>query len=217
LLSAIPEHFKRRFPAAVTITAMQENEKPLVLDGETKQHLDKMLDTIDNLLSGPLGEFLKHRISYFDKLIILNGGTLALSFSAAATFYARAAASKTHFQSNSLLTAWQLLMFSIVAALVSNWLTMSANQKSYTLAATRLIRLRMLASLAYIRDAVPNISVDMTPAIETKEIAAKELTHSRVAKWADNVALFLGFLSQLATVASYFYLYKFAGANILAL
>jgi hypothetical protein len=189
----------------------------LVLDGEAKQNLDKMLDTADNLLAGPLGEFLKHRISYFDKLIILNGGTLTLSFSAAATFYAHAAG-KNHIPFSSLLTAWKLLMFSIVAALASNWLTMSASQKSYSLAANRLSRLRMLGFLVYFRDAYPNFrNVDLTPAIETKEIAAKELTENRVAKWADRVALFLGFLAQLTTFASYVYLYKFAGANVLAL
>ena len=64
---------------------------------------------------------------------------------------------------------------------------------------------------------MPNTSIDLTPAIETKEIAAQELSQSRAAKWGDRVALSLGFLSQLATFASYVYLYKFVGANLRAL
>jgi hypothetical protein len=198
---------------------MPENEEPLVLDGEHKQHLDKAFDDIDNILSGPVGEFLKHRISYFDKLIILNGGTLALSFSAAATFYAHAhaAANGTHIPFDSVLTAWKLLMFSIVAALVSNWLTIIANEKVYVLEAIKLIRLRTFVLFTYFRDAVPNIHIDWTSAIRTPKIAKKEQSQGRVAKWGAWAAFFLGLLSQLATIASYFYLYKFVGANIQAL
>jgi hypothetical protein len=75
----------------------------------------------------------------------------------------------------------------------------------------------MFGLLTYFRDAVPNLHFDMTPGIETPQIAATERTQSRRVKWGERLALYLGILSQLATVASYVYLYKFAGANILAL
>jgi hypothetical protein len=73
----------------------------------------KSLEQADAVLI-KMFEFVKLRAAYFDKLIILNGGTLALSFSAVATFHAHPLATTQQFPIPYLLLAWKLLMSSIV-------------------------------------------------------------------------------------------------------
>jgi hypothetical protein len=101
-----------------------ENDQDALIDRLQEQSLND-LNLLQSAMSEAALELVKLRVSYFDKLIVLNAGTLALSFSAVFTFVSRTTVDMRNVPIDSLLNAWKLLIFSIIGALISNWLHMN--------------------------------------------------------------------------------------------
>ena len=158
-------------------------------------------------------EIVSQKISFFDKLIILNGSTLAISFTAATGFHPHLQAAGRFLAYIDLFSAWRLLIISIIGSLVSNWLSMS-----YIANVTALMHLR---EAEYINLRVAAASQSLIP--ETKVVpldTSPERQRSdrikiRTYDVAFQAANFLGLISQGATFLSYISLYKFARTSLL--
>jgi hypothetical protein len=99
---------------------------------ETNEFLDKLdsqLEKFQNLTS--------LRTAFYDKLIVLNGGTLAISFTAATSFHGPNAQWKLLGLSN-LFSAWELLIIAIVLSFISNYLTLGVVTNQMSILSSRL-------------------------------------------------------------------------------
>jgi hypothetical protein len=163
-------------------------------------------------LTDKLAELVKLQISFFDKLIILNGGTLAVSFTAATGFHTHFAG-KQPVAANDLFSAWQLLIISIVLSLVSNWLNMS-----YILNTTLYITTRALTVDIFRAQEAQQLlepEVVPTPLDVSPEKLERDARNIAIYNGAQGLAMFFGLISQGATFLSYISLFKFARANFL--
>lgn len=175
-----------------------------------QKHNDDLLTELKASTATSL-DLLKARVAFSEKLIVLNGGTLALSFSAAASFYSKGILSSDC--TACLLAAWKCLIFAICAALTAQWLRINIgiNLNTHMTGAIVSMRaLRMDADLKLIPNA-PKVDLGSTTSIE-KVTAQSE---KGVAN-GQRVCTVLGLLSQVSTVVAFVWLYKFGCNTLLA-
>ena len=145
------------------------------------------------------------RISYWEKLTVLNAGTLALSFTAAAAFRGHAIGDGGL---GYLFAAWKNLIASIALCLVAQWLTWLAATHFQRFMFANLIKRK----LDRVRDALGPVErsvSNMEEAYQRIEKAAKGVQGGY-----DRAAQFIGIVAQIFTIVAYVWLYKFAHLNL---
>jgi hypothetical protein len=151
-------------------------------------------------------EAIKLRMAHQEKLVILNAGTLALSFSAITAYHAQH--SQSSVSTGSLQHAWQLLMCAIVLSLNANWLcvystTHYANSQYMTQVSASFDRYE-----GSFKDLLPDYAKRQRARldIETErgEIAGR---YSNIFTTSSHV---FGLLAQLVTCLAFVFLYYFA-------
>ncbi len=142
----------------------------------------------------------------------LNAGTLALSFSAVLTFAGHLPVGKQSFPINDLLNAWKLLIFSIVAALISNWLYMNFRVNTHTIITDLTTKARQLFLAISLQKLIPE--TDLASHLPTEADSAVVAKKMRLYGKIERTALTLGLFSQLSTFWAYLYLYRFAKVSL---
>jgi hypothetical protein len=165
---------------------------------ETNEFLDRLdsqLEKFQNLTG--------LRTSFYDKLIVLNGGTLTISFTAATSFHDPNAQWKLLDLSN-LFSAWELLIIASVLSFISNYLTLGVVTNQMAIMSNRLMN-------AY------GVVWSKTAPEKTIESERQNQRSERVltgAKYSEKIALWLGVIAQMCTVYAYICLFKFARLNL---
>jgi len=159
---------------------------------------------IVNRILSSAQEYLKFQVSFFDKLIVLNGGTLALSFSAAITVHSRIPSFQPVF--SDILTAWKLLMVAIIAALLCIWCSIRANQVTSQVLWSRNDKNSAIIIKYSLKENVPGVELDKVKAPDTPK-DDRLLKSAKIVGW---IGSFTASVSILTTVASYYFLYRFA-------
>jgi hypothetical protein len=173
------------------------------------EKLLNLLSAADAQLSRGI-ELLVLRVGFYDKLVILNGGTLALSFTAATGLHGHLNPSKPALLPQDLFLAWELLMFSIVGSVICNWLSMSSVTSQSNFITEKVTGLHAAWALLALRAIKPEIQ-HIAPTPDEKIEAAKQ----KSARILGSVGAYFGLLSQLATFTSYIFLFRYAKANLL--
>lgn len=169
--------------------------------GET---LDEIYSTTPEIL-----ELTKIRIGFWDKLVILNAGSLALSVSAAASF-------RGHTIGDGgvgyLLASWKLMILAIGCSMVAQW----AATGSATYLRRQLTSLKTHRKLTSIQAMLTNAGVDTPAGLRKLTADASEDVGlgQRYARPFERIAHYVGTASQICTVWSFYYLYRFANVNL---
>lgn len=188
------------------------------LAGQTRESiaegLAKALDVgksgLDTMIEG-YREHLRLVVSFFDKLVILNGGTLAITFSALFAFHN--SNPKGKIDTADLFIAWKLLIASTVAALLCSWLNIAVVSVQTKATEQLMMRAYLTASTMKLNSAIAGAQIDVASLMPSDK-EQKKLKHSLTGtQWIGNVARWLGLAAKLATVTSYYYLYLFAQAS----
>ena len=142
--------------------------------------------------------------------MILNAGTLALSFTAATTFHTQHAQAMASL--SSLLWAWQLLILAIVLSIVSNWMSVtgvvhfgiwqSLMQQKFNFGLVRSSLRKFLAG----KDQVERIGEEL----EGERFGRHEKSFGIF----DRPSQVVGFCAQCATFWAFVLLYQFAKAVV---
>jgi hypothetical protein len=189
------------------------------MTNDLKDAIEKSHQVVDHALrdiqssNDRNAEGITQRVSFYDKLIILNGGTLAISFSAATSFHSLTQVK--HLSAvNDLLSAWKLLIISIVLSLLSNWLSLN-----FILNMSQLLH-GVLQQVSISR--LNNAALPLDPTLKFEPLdASAEASRVRGKKERSymaslQVGAFFGLVSQGATFLAYISLYLFARANLVA-
>lgn len=154
-------------------------------------------------------ELVKLRIAFWDKLVVVNAGMLALSLTAAAYFRGSQIGDGGI---GHLLAAWKLVIGSIVLATLAQWFA--------TAAATYLFRQTSALDLHLRLTRVSETLVREgrflgEPHKSLLAQAALEADSSRVrARRIEPLAHYLGACSQIMTFVAFFQLYRYAALNL---
>ena len=157
-------------------------------------------------------ELDKLKISFWDKLVIVDAGALALSLTAAGFF-------RGHSHGDGgvgyLLAAWKLLIGSMAFAIMAQWILTSAAVYS----ARQLRALATQLKLGRIEQKTQEFNVPMRPA--TKDLmttSRKDAEESgKLATGFENAAHICGAIAQVGTLAAFMWLYVFARVNLIHL
>jgi hypothetical protein len=144
------------------------------------------------------------RLSYYEKLVVLNGGTLAISFTAVTALHGQLIHGKPLFVAD-LLSAWQLLIIAIVGCLLADWLGINSIVNFRLVLGTKTMDLH---GMLYQRSATPNAP---PREFRTPGQLRSESRKLYIANCLEQASLFLGMVSQGATLFAYICLYKFEG------
>jgi hypothetical protein len=187
------------------IDDMSDPQTPLA---DAQDAFDIALDEIYNTTPEIL-DLVKIRISFWDKLALLNAGTLALSFSASASFRGHSAGDGGV---GYLFAAWKLMILAIILSLVAQWAaTGSATYLRRQLLALkthrRLIRIQQNLTKNAIQLGEPHHSL----LNETEREVDKAKSYARPFELVAHIA---GALAQVATILGFYWLYRFAHTNL---
>jgi hypothetical protein len=154
-------------------------------------------------------DLFKVRISFWDKLVILNAGTLALSFTVAATFRGHAVGDGGV---GYLFAAWKLLLISIVSAVFAQWTATGAAtfffKASVALRANRkFVRVSEKIATAGLQCNGTHLEL-----IGKTQIDAHRSGESY--RRLEFVAHACGALSQAASTVAFYWLYRFTHVNL---
>lgn len=166
--------------------------------------LDEVYNTAPEIL-----EITKIRIGLWDKVAILNAGTLALSLSAFASF-------RGHTIGDGgvgyLFAAWKLMILAIVCSLGAQW----AATVSTTYIRRQLIALKTHRKLKRIEERLILEGVTLTePHRSLLDEADREASKgNRYARPFERAAHLAGAAGLLATILGFYWLFRFAHTNI---
>jgi hypothetical protein len=179
---------------------------------KTQEAVDLSVRTFESTI-GRNAEIITQRVSFYDKLIILNGGTLALSFSVASSFHSLTQI-KHLLAVSDLLSAWKLLIVSIVLSLLSNWLNLNF---IFNMSQRLHVLQKQISDSRMHYAALPlNPTAKFDPLdVSVEGSQARERTE-RMHRGAFEIAAAFGLISQGATFLAYISLYLFAKANIIS-
>lgn len=145
-------------------------------------------------------------IEFHDRLLIMNGATLALSFTMAGAFHSHSTPAATLASVSSLLWAWRFLVSSIALCVVSNWCkTVSVvHFTAYYRAALIRIRVRQLA----MHLKAEHTDGDLPESIR-KSDSSKD-AYASTSRWST----VFGVAAKIASIAGLICLYFFGSANV---
>jgi len=148
----------------------------------------------------------RQRIAFYDRLILLAGGTLTLSFTAATTFR-----SKLPLICGAYLTTEAILFaVSIVFALAFSWLTLSHlvhSNRSVTIDST-------LSNRQFSKFLATSFLFSLKLEESTAEDAAAQAKSTKWAKGTHMAAAISAVISVIAFVAAYVFFFLFVHANL---
>lgn len=180
----------------------------------TKEQLSKikecgtvLIQTVYDSLDGQR-DLIKIRIGIWDKLTVLNAGTLALSFTAASAFHAHANGDGGV---GYLFASWKLLIISIGFACFAQHVAALALERLQGYATGHLFKRKLEDLHTEATESGVALTSD-TPQMKS----IKDVTEASM-QGIGQVAMAAGFIAQILTVAAYFWLYRFARTNLIHL
>jgi hypothetical protein len=185
---------------------MSDSHTPI---DDAQDAFDAALDEIYSVTPEIL-ELTKFRLSFLDKLAILNAGTLALSLSASASF-------RDHLVGDGgfgyLFAAWKLTIMAIVCSMFAQW----ASTASATYLRRQLAGLKTHRKLIRIEQKLSKSGIQMAePHRSLIDEADRDVTKAKkYARPLELVAHTLGAVAQLTTILGFYWLYRFAHVNLL--
>ncbi len=133
-------------------------------------------------------------------MIVLNGAALALSFTASATLRTLPHEAGAGLHLRWLLSAWLVLIVSIVAALVCNLFLLSSHDKVWTKATTEALSIRFQMMGVAVRDDAPEKAARLKKVYEELPHARAELA-AKQGKRLGKVGWAVGLIAQAASIA----------------
>jgi hypothetical protein len=183
-------------------------KKSVYTDDDLERYGNEVLEEVRSFTSDAL-ELAKLRLGFLDKLVILDGATLALSFTISATFRS---ITPRHGDGGVgyALAVWKLLMLSVGAALIAQWLlTLSTTHLSHSLSAARIsLRIRRAAHIAEARDSSTQ-PTDLLGRLD-KANAISSKSHSPMSR----MSFLLGVAAQVFTIMAFYWLYRYVKINV---
>jgi hypothetical protein len=174
--------------------------------------MSRTIETTDEQVARVV-EAVKLKIAFYDRLLLLSGATVTLTFTATSTLHANSA--KLLLATRFLILGWILLVYSILACIASNWLSISAGIQQSTMVMTVMAAARhtllKMAVQAYKPDA-PFPDNAQTPA----ELE-KQARQGKSREIIEKISNYLGFSAQLAVCGAYILLLRFLIKNILSI
>jgi hypothetical protein len=170
---------------------------------------DRTLDTADVQIAR-VGETLKLKIAFYDRLLLLSGATITLTFTVTSSLHL---STGKHLEATALLLwSWKLLIYAILACLAANWMSVVLNitQTTAVMQSMALMRSKLLKMAVHeYKPGAPFPDNELSPE-EVKKQAVK--TKSRVI--TEKVSNYIGFSAQLAVAGAYILLLRFLARNI---
>jgi hypothetical protein len=183
------------------------------LTPEVLETTDKLLrqkfDSHDKHIARSL-ELLKQRTAFYDRLLLLSGGTLTLSLTSATSIQQH----HTLSSASRLWDSWFLLILAIICCLICNWFTLSEyahyNRMVYNdeIGALSLMERVTHQSRSKVEDTEP-LQSERTADENTK-------TSHKYAVITEAVAVISGIIAKFAFVLAFVFLFLFFCANITA-
>lgn len=161
------------------------------------------IDPVDDIYTDPTPviEMVKLQISFWEKLVVLDATTLALSFTASGFF-------REHLIGDGgvgyLAAAWKLLFGGIVFALIAQWLTIPG----LLYATGQMYGMRVLSLLGR-KDKVGEEEIALM-----KVIVADSPRYKRRGNYILRTAGGAGSLGLFLSMAAFYWLYRFAHENV---
>lgn len=175
------------------------------------QELTEALFRETNAFVAGCTDSLKARSAFSEKLIVLNGATLALSFSAASTFHERGAIAIAG--SSFLFSAWRLLIASIILALMGQWVGVTSSANALASGSGALLRERLGMWENELRKLTQS---DAPSGTLEADMARRIMKARRAVTIGERLTNWLAVAAQILTISSFIFLYKFAHASLLS-
>lgn len=190
---------KDRVEAAAKIAAKERVEAAM---GRT-------IDTTDQQVARVV-DAVKLKIAFYDRLLLLSGATITLTFTATSTFHANSG--KLILGTRFLIWGWILLIYAILACLASNWLSISSGIQQSTMVMTVMASARhtllKMAVDAY-KPGAPFPKNDLSD-----EQLKKQAIQGKSRELIERIANYFGVSAQLAVCGAYILLLRFLIGNI---
>jgi hypothetical protein len=168
-------------------------------------------DAVDEIYTNPapIVDFVKMQMGFWEKLVILDAATLAASFTASGIFH-------DHFIGDGgvgyLAAAWKFLFCGVALCLLAQWVAIpgaiAINGYYYGMRVLSLLN----KSAAEVSAQGGRIAPEYL-SISSKIVTASPKLHSR-ANALSRFAGALGSAGLLASIAAFYWLYRFAHSNI---
>jgi hypothetical protein len=155
-------------------------------------------------------DLVKMRVAFWDKLTVLNAGTMALSFTAASVFQNR---SRVVGGGGFLFASWKALIASIAFALIAQHLATASISRTQMRASMEVTKYKIERFMAE----AGSVGIDLSKNSANKERFEKMMTDVRSSSdegRRERLSNVSGAIAVILTVAAYCLLYKFASVNI---
>lgn len=184
---------------------MSDSRTPI---DDAQDAFDAALDEIYSATPEIL-ELTKFRLSFWDKLALLNAGTLALSLSASASFREHSVGDGGF---GYLFAAWKLTILAIVCSMFAQW----ASTASATYLRRQLAGLKTHRKLIRIEQKLSKCGIHMSEPHHSLigEVDREVTKAKKYARPLEIVAHISGAVAQLATILGFYWLYRFAHVNL---
>lgn len=170
------------------------------------------LDTVDEIYTnpGPIVDFVKMQVSFWEKLVVLDAAILAASFTAASGIF------REHLIGDGgigyLVAAWKFLLCGLALCLLAQWVAIpgaiATSGYHYGMRVLSLLNKSVAEKTAQASSAAPEYL-----AILSEIVTQSPQLRSR-AKAYSGVAGALGSTGLLVSIASLYWLYRFAHVNV---
>jgi hypothetical protein len=173
-----------------------------------QEEFDAILDEFHST-APTVTELVKVKIAFWDKLAILNAGTLALSFSAASSFRGHSVGDGGV---GYLLAAWKLLILSILLALVAQWCAVGSATHFHNW----MLAFRVHRRLQRIRESLDREGLSL-PAMQADLQADAKKSVDRAKPYAqplERAAQWIGAVACISAAGGFYWLYTFARLNL---
>lgn len=172
------------------------------------------LDAVDEIYTNPapIVEFVKMQMGFWEKLVVLDAATLAASFTASGIF-------REHLIGDGgvgyLAVAWKLLLCGIALCLLAQWLAIpgavAISGHYYGMRVLSLLnKLAAEVSAQGGRVAPEYLTISTEIVTKSPKLRSRANAYSRLAGA-------LGSTGLLASIAAFYWLYRFAHVNISSL
>ena len=189
-------------PTALTLRFVMPNDE---------KELEELYEALDAVVAehlateGDARDIVKTRIAFWDKLVVLNAGTLALTFSAASSFRGHSIGDGGV---GYLFAAWKLLSASILLAIFAQWAAGNFIAHYHVALKANLFNRRFESLLRKLKKAGGNIDEDHDSWQAIRKAA--NFNFGQV----DRISIIAGLLAQGLTYVAFLWVYLFARVNL---
>ena len=181
---------------------------PEISNDEIQRDYDVALDEMYSIAPDVVDLF-KIRIGFWDKLVILSAGALALSFTIAASFRGHAFGDGGL---GYLFAAWKLLVVAIVSAVIAQWTAIGAATFFFRAAVTLRAHRKFVRLSEKIDRAGKQSTGSHLDMVGKTEVDAEKSGKSY--RRIEFISHACGFISQIAVMVAFYWLYRFARVNL---